>query len=131
MVNHSLQCRTLPKPVDRVKKQTGSTPGSAGVEPIKFRMGLFPDFHPGAIGRELVDRVPADVPDHDVVDLGCRLRLGLARPTGGALEGLSVFLSGTNLTDEPYVQYANDDTRQITRYSSYGSNYMLGASYRF
>ena len=50
---------------------------------------------------------------------------------GGALEGLSVFLSGTNLTDEPYVQYANDDTRQITRYSSYGSNYMLGASYRF
>lgn len=50
---------------------------------------------------------------------------------GGAWEGLSVFLSGTNLTNEPYVQYTNSDPRQITRYSNYGRNYMLGASYRF
>jgi iron complex outermembrane receptor protein len=49
----------------------------------------------------------------------------------GAWEGLSVFLSGTNLTNEPYVQYTNSDPRQITRYSNYGTNYMLGASYRF
>jgi len=49
----------------------------------------------------------------------------------GWLGGLMVFLSGQNLTDEPYVQFTNNDPRQITRYSSYGSNYQLGVRYRF
>ncbi|HWJ06857.1 MAG TPA: TonB-dependent receptor [Steroidobacteraceae bacterium] len=50
---------------------------------------------------------------------------------GGPLEGLSVFLSGSNLTNEPYVQYENDDPRQVKRYSNYGSNYQLGFRYKF
>jgi hypothetical protein len=29
------------------------------------------------------------------------------------------------------VQFTNDDPRQITRYSSYGSTYQLGVRYRF
>jgi iron complex outermembrane receptor protein len=49
----------------------------------------------------------------------------------GALGGLSVFLSGTNLTNEPYVQFENNDERQITRYSNYGRNYQLGLRYKF
>lgn len=49
----------------------------------------------------------------------------------GVLEGLSLFLSGSNLTDEPYVQYEHGDTRQIKRYSSYGANYQLGVRYKF
>jgi len=49
----------------------------------------------------------------------------------GPLEGLSVFLSGTNLTNEPYVQYENNDERQVTRYSNYGRNYQLGLRYKF
>jgi iron complex outermembrane receptor protein len=49
----------------------------------------------------------------------------------GWLGGLSMYLTGQNLTDEPYVQYQNNDPRQITRYSSYGATYMLGARYRF
>lgn len=49
----------------------------------------------------------------------------------GPLEGLSVFLSGTNLTNEPYVQFENNDERQITRYSNYGRNYQLGLRYKF
>ena len=49
----------------------------------------------------------------------------------GWLGGLMVFVSGQNLTDEPYVQYANNDPRQITKYSTYGSNYQLGVRYRF
>jgi iron complex outermembrane receptor protein len=49
----------------------------------------------------------------------------------GALGGLAVFLSGTNLTNEPYVQFENNDERQITRYSNYGRNYQLGLRYKF
>ncbi len=49
----------------------------------------------------------------------------------GALGGLAVFLSGTNLTNEPYVQFENKDERQITRYSNYGRNYQLGLRYKF
>jgi iron complex outermembrane receptor protein len=49
----------------------------------------------------------------------------------GWLSGLMVSLSGQNLTDEPYVQFTNNDPRQITRYSSYGATYMLGVRYRF
>ena len=49
----------------------------------------------------------------------------------GWLGGLMVFMSGQNLTDEPYVQFTNNDPRQITRYSSYGSTYQLGVRYRF
>ena len=49
----------------------------------------------------------------------------------GALGGLGVFLSGTNLTNEPYVQFEHNDERQITRYSNYGRNYQLGLRYKF
>jgi len=49
----------------------------------------------------------------------------------GWLGGLMIFASGQNLTDEPYVQFTNNDSRQITRYSSYGATYMVGARYRF
>lgn len=49
----------------------------------------------------------------------------------GPLEGLSVFLSGTNLTNEPYVQFEHNDRRQITRYSNYGRNYQVGLRYKF
>jgi iron complex outermembrane receptor protein len=49
----------------------------------------------------------------------------------GWLGGLMIFASGQNLTDEPYVQFTNNDPRQITRYSSYGATYMVGARYRF
>ncbi len=49
----------------------------------------------------------------------------------GWLGGLMIFASGQNLTDEPYVQFTNNDPRQITKYSSYGATYMVGARYRF
>jgi len=49
----------------------------------------------------------------------------------GWLGGLMIFAAGQNLTDEPYVQFANNDPRQVTRYSSYGATYQLGVRYRF
>ncbi|HWH17661.1 MAG TPA: TonB-dependent receptor [Allosphingosinicella sp.] len=50
---------------------------------------------------------------------------------GGALEGLGILLTGSNLTNEPFVTYYNDDIRQVRDYQNYGRNYMLGVSYRF
>ena len=49
----------------------------------------------------------------------------------GWLGGLMVFVSGQNLTDEPYKEFFQDDTRQVKRYSSYGATYQLGVRYRF
>ncbi|WP_035387358.1 TonB-dependent receptor [Ferrimonas senticii] len=47
------------------------------------------------------------------------------------LEGLNVFLQATNLTDEPFTTYTNEDKRQVRDYQVYGTNYMLGLSYTF
>jgi iron complex outermembrane recepter protein len=49
----------------------------------------------------------------------------------GWLGGLSIYLAGQNLTDEPYKEYFQSDERQVKRYSTYGATYMVGARYRF
>ncbi len=48
-----------------------------------------------------------------------------------ALEGLSLFLQGTNLTDEPFVSYDPVGTNAILNYQEYGRRFMLGATYKF
>lgn len=49
----------------------------------------------------------------------------------GALEGLSILATGSNLTNEPFITYLNNDVRQVRDYQNYGRNYMLGVSYKF
>lgn len=49
----------------------------------------------------------------------------------GPLEGLGILLQGSNLTNEPFVTYYNDDPRQIRDYQNYGRNFMAGITYRF
>jgi iron complex outermembrane receptor protein len=50
----------------------------------------------------------------------------------GPMEGLSINLQGTNLTDEPFVltQVGAPD-RNIIKHQKYGANYSLGLTYRF
>ncbi|MDO6557767.1 TonB-dependent receptor [Paraglaciecola chathamensis] len=48
-----------------------------------------------------------------------------------SLYGLRVTLQAQNLTDEDTVQAAPNDGRQITRYQSFGANYLLGFNYSF
>ncbi len=48
-----------------------------------------------------------------------------------ALEGLSVRLQAQNLTDEDTVLTNGADSRQIVRYQSFGTNYLLGVNYKF
>lgn len=49
----------------------------------------------------------------------------------GALEGLGFLLQGSNLTNEPFVTYYNDDVRQVRDYQNYGRNFMAGVTYKF
>ena len=49
----------------------------------------------------------------------------------GTLAGVTLFLQGTNLTDEPFISYLNGDPRQVKDYQLYGATYFFGGSYRF
>ena len=48
-----------------------------------------------------------------------------------ALQRLSLFLQGQNLTDEPFVSVDTGASIQIRNYQSYGRRFMAGFNYRF
>ena len=50
---------------------------------------------------------------------------------GGRWDGLTLYLQGTNLTNEPFSGFRNDDPRQLTSWEEYGSTYFFGGSYRY
>ena len=58
-------------------------------------------------------------------------QVGYEFQPGNSMEGLSVFLQGQNLTDEPFVSYENNDPAQILNYHTFGRRYMLGATFKF
>jgi len=49
----------------------------------------------------------------------------------GSLKGLSVFVQGYNLNNEPLITYNNGDARQVVNYQTYGASYSIGAAYKF
>ncbi len=49
----------------------------------------------------------------------------------GMAQGLSLFLQGQNLTDEPFVSYDRNDPAFILNHHTFGRRYMLGATYKF
>lgn len=49
----------------------------------------------------------------------------------GSLKGLGILLQGSNLTNEPFVTYYNNDKRQVRDYQNYGRNIMLGITYKY
>jgi TonB-dependent receptor len=49
----------------------------------------------------------------------------------GRFEGLSFLLQGSNLTNEKFVTYQNNDPRQVLTYEAYGRRYEVGVSYKF
>ena len=50
----------------------------------------------------------------------------------GTLKGLSISISGTNLTDEPFVlNNTGDDPYNVIKYENYGAVYALALSYSF
>jgi iron complex outermembrane receptor protein len=47
----------------------------------------------------------------------------------GKLDGVSVLFQVNNLTNEPYIAYAVDESRQQD-YQQYGRQFLLGVNYR-
>lgn len=58
-------------------------------------------------------------------------QVGYDFQTGSPMEGLSVFLQGSNLTNEPFVSYDAVGSNAILNYQEYGRRFTLGASYKF
>ncbi|MFZ5747594.1 MAG: TonB-dependent receptor [Pseudomonadota bacterium] len=58
-------------------------------------------------------------------------QLGYDFQPGSALEGLSIFVQGQNLTDEPFVTTNPDEPLQIIDYQRYGRRFLAGASFKF
>ncbi len=58
-------------------------------------------------------------------------QLGYDFQPGSALEGLSVFVQGQNLTNEPFVTDDPRDARAVIDYQTYGRRYLAGASFKF
>ena len=51
---------------------------------------------------------------------------------GGSLDGLSLFLNGSNLTNAPFVsQFDLPDPRGVIDYQEYGRRFQVGATFRF
>jgi len=51
--------------------------------------------------------------------------------SNAGVKGLTVYLQGSNLTDEPFVQYYNNDPTQFRNWHTYGRNFMAGVTYKF
>jgi iron complex outermembrane receptor protein len=50
----------------------------------------------------------------------------------GVLDGLSLSLTGTNLTDEPFVlSNVGDSTYNLVKYQKYGAVYSFAIGYKF
>ncbi|MEZ5681815.1 MAG: TonB-dependent receptor [Erythrobacter sp.] len=58
-------------------------------------------------------------------------QIGYDFQDGSALEGLSIFVQGQNLTDEPFVTTNPGDERQVIDYQTYGRRFMAGFNYKF
>ncbi|WP_371374907.1 TonB-dependent receptor [Thalassotalea aquiviva] len=69
-----------------------------------------------------------DIEGETIVDAQIGYDFGEAGYT--ALEGLSVFLQGYNLTEEPFKSTTDGNPLQVRDFQDYGANYMLALSYK-
>ena len=58
-------------------------------------------------------------------------QIGYDFQPGSALNGLSLYLQGQNLTDEPFVTINPNQDLQIINYQEFGRRFMFGATYKF
>jgi iron complex outermembrane receptor protein len=58
-------------------------------------------------------------------------QIGYEFQPGSSLEGLSVFLQGQNLTDEPFVTINPDQPLQVINHQRYGRRFLAGFNFRF
>lgn len=58
-------------------------------------------------------------------------QIGYDFQPGSSMEGLSLFLQGSNLTNEPFVAINPDAPLQVMNYQNYGRRFMAGFTYKF
>ncbi len=58
-------------------------------------------------------------------------QIGYDFQPGSALEGLSLYIQGQNLTDAPFITSNPGDTRQVIDYQRYGRRFLAGFTYKF
>ncbi len=57
-------------------------------------------------------------------------QIGYRFEEGSSLEGLALSIQALNLTDEPFINYINNDPTNVRDYERYGRTYLVGVSYR-
>ncbi|MEM8615964.1 MAG: TonB-dependent receptor, partial [Pseudomonadota bacterium] len=77
------------------------------------------------------DRTLRTVEEESLWDAQLTLDLGEMSFAPEYLDGLSFFLQGINLTDEPFRTFNGGDSRQVIDHQEYGSTYLVGFSYTF
>lgn len=75
-----------------------------------------------------LSRKTVDVKAETVVD--AQIGYDFSQSSFEGLEGLSVLFQISNLTNEPFVTYADGDQRRVLDFQNYGRNFMLGVSYK-
>ena len=58
-------------------------------------------------------------------------QIGYDFQDGSALQGLSVYVQGQNLTDERFASIANGNRNQVIDYQIYGRRFLAGFNYKF
>ena len=58
-------------------------------------------------------------------------QIGYDFQEGSALQGLSLYLQGQNLTDERFASITNNNRLQVLDYQIYGRRFLIGAGYKF
>ncbi len=58
-------------------------------------------------------------------------QIGYDFQPGSALEGLSFYIQGQNLTDEPFVTTNPGQPLQVIDYQIYGRRFLAGVSFKF
>lgn len=58
-------------------------------------------------------------------------QIGYRFPDESKFAGLGVTVQAINLTDEPFINFTDDDKTHIIDYEKYGRTYLVGVSYRF
>lgn len=81
----------------------------------------------GEVSGFAANRVRRRAAPETIVDA----QIGYDFQEGSSLHGLSLYLQGQNLTNEPFVTYNPGDTRQVIDYQRYGRRFLAGFTYKF
>ena len=81
----------------------------------------------GEVSGFAANRVRRRAAPETIVDA----QIGYDFQEGSALQGLSLYVQGQNLTNEPFVTFNPADARQVIDYQDYGRRFLAGFTYKF